>query len=133
MCNLFCLIVYRNKTLGDYNMSVTCKLAKFKHRDLKEDESLSEDLTFIEGTFLGLTINPSSLCYINNKEIELSNIILKEIEDGYITLVADINDDTLKDNIIKFRPFIEYDDTTKSTLIIRTTKSVYNIRFSLDE
>ena len=52
-------------------MSVTCKLAKFKHRDLKEDESLSEDLTFIEGTFLGLTINPSSLCYINNKEIEL--------------------------------------------------------------
>ena len=51
-------------------MSVTCKLAKFKHRDLKEDESLSEDLTFIEGTFLGLTINPSSLCYINNKEIE---------------------------------------------------------------
>ena len=84
-----------------------------------------------EGTFLGLTINPSSLCYINNKEIELSNIILKEIEDGYITLVADINDDTLKDNIIKFRPFIEYDDTTKSTLIIRTTKSVYNIRFRL--
>ena len=120
-----------NKTLGDYNMSVTCKLAKFKYRDLKEDESLSEDLTFIEGTFLGLTINPSSLCYINNKEIELSNIILKEIEDGYITLVADINDDTLKDNIIKFRPFIEYDDTTKSTLIIRTTKSVYNIRFRL--
>lgn len=114
-------------------MSVTCKLAKFKYRDLKEDESLSEDLTFIEGTFLGLTINPSSLCCINNKEIELSNIILKEIEDGYITLVADINDDTLKDNIIKFRPFIEYDDTTKSTLIIRTTKSVYNIRFSLDE
>ena len=84
-----------------------------------------------EGTFLGLTINPSSLCYINNKEIELSNIILKEIEDGYITLVADINDDTLKDNIIKLRPFIEYDDTTKSTLIIRTTKSVYNIRFRL--
>ena len=114
-------------------MSVTCKLAKFKYRDLKEDESLSEDLTFIEGTFLGLTINPSSLCCINNKEIELSNIILKEIEDGYITLVADINDDTLKDNIIKFRPFIEYDDTTKSTLIIRTTKSTYNIRFSLDE
>ena len=114
-------------------MSVTCKLAKFKYRDLKEDESLSEDLTFIEGTFLGLTINPSSLCYINNKEIELSNIILKEIEDGYITLVADINDDTLKDNIIKFRPFIEYDDTTKSTLIIRTTKSVYNTRVSLDE
>ena len=112
-------------------MSITCKLAKFKYRDLKEDESLSEDLTFIEGTFLGLTINPSSLCYINNKEIELSNIILKEIEDGYITLVADINDDTLKDNIIKFRPFIEYDDTTKITLIIRTTKSVYNIRFRL--
>ena len=56
-------------------MSVTCKLAKFKHRDLKEDESLSEDLTFIEGTFLGLTINPSSLCYINNKQVELSNII----------------------------------------------------------
>ena len=112
-------------------MSVTCELAKFKHRDLREDESLSEDLTFTEGTFLGLTINPSSLCYINNKEIELSNIILKEIEDGYITLVADINDDTLKDNIIKFRPFIEYDDTTKSTLIIRTTKSTYNIRFRL--
>ena len=111
-------------------MSVTCKLAKFKHRDLKEDESLSEDLTFIEGTFLGLTINPSSLCYINNKQVELSNIILKEIEDGYITLVADI-DDTLKDNIIKFRPFIEYDDTTKSTIIIRTTKSTYNIRFRL--
>ena len=112
-------------------MSVTCKLAKFKYRDLKEDESLSEDLTFIEGTFLGLTINPSSLCYINNKEIELSNIILKETEDGYITLVADINDDTLKDKIINATPFIEYDDTTKSTLIIRTTKSVYNIRFRL--
>ena len=111
-------------------MSVTCKLAKFKHRDLKEDESLSEDLTFIEGTFLGLTINPSSLCYINNKEIELSNIILKE-EDGYITLVADINDDTLKDKIINATPFIEYDDTTKSTIIIRTTKNTYNIRFRL--
>ena len=120
-----------NKTLGDYIMSVTCKLAKFKHRDLKEDESLSEDLTFIEGTFLGLTINPSSLCYINNKQVELSNIILKEIEDGYITLVADINDDTLKDKIINATPFIEYDDTTKSTIIIRTTKSAYNIRFRL--
>ena len=114
-------------------MSVNCKLAKFKHRDLKEDESLSEDLTFIEGTFLGLTINPSSLCYINNKQVELSNIILKEIEDGYITLVADINDDTLKDKIINATPFIEYDDTTKSTIIIRTTKSTYNIRFRLDE
>lgn len=114
-------------------MGVTCELAKFKHRDLKESESLSKDLTLIgvTGTFLGLTVNSSSLCYINNKEIELSNIILKEIEDGYITLTADINYNTSKDKICKFTPFIEYDDTTKSTLIIRTTKNVYNIRFRL--